>query len=344
MSEARSPLLLVEDLAVAFETDEGDAFAVDGVSFTLPRGESFCLVGESGCGKSATAMSILRLIPSPPGRLDRGRVLFEGRNLAAMREEDLEEIRGNRIGMIFQEPMTALNPVFRIGEQIAEPLLRHRGLSRKEALQKAVDLLAEVGLPSPELRVRDFPHQLSGGMRQRVMIAMAIACEPALVIADEPTTALDVTIQSQVLALLNRLTRERGNSLLLITHDLGVVRDVADRVAVMYAGKIVEHAPVRELFARPGHPYTRGLMRSRPRLDPASRHERLPVIPGTVPGPLSRPTGCTFRDRCSEAFERCLEAPPLFDLGDGRSCRCWLSKTSPVVQENPQEPPVPRAD
>ncbi len=325
MSEDTTPLLQVEDLAVAFETDEGDAMAVDGVSFSVPRGGTFCLVGESGCGKSATAMSILRLIPSPPGRLERGRILFEGRDLATLREEELEHVRGNRIGMIFQEPMTALNPVFRIGEQIAEPLLRHRGLSRKEALGKAVELLAEAGLPQPAERVRDFPHQLSGGMRQRAMIAMAIACEPALVIADEPTTALDVTIQSQVLSLLTRLTCERGNSLLLITHDLGVVHDVADQVAVMYAGKIVELAPVKALFARAEHPYTRGLMRSRPRLDPSSRHERLPVIPGTVPSPLARPSGCAFRDRCPDAHERCVNAPPLFELAPGRACRCWLS-------------------
>ena len=325
VSELQTPLLQVDDLAVAFETDEGDAFAVDGISFCLPRGQTLCLVGESGCGKSVTALSILRLIPSPPGRLDRGSILFEGHDLARLGERELENIRGNRIGMVFQEPMTALNPVFRIGDQITEPLLRHRGLSRADALQKAVALLAEVGLPFPEQRVRDFPHQLSGGMRQRVMIAMAVACEPALVIADEPTTALDVTIQSQVLALLTRLTRDRGNSLLLITHDLGVVYDVADHVAVMYAGKIVEQAPVGDLFDRPSHPYTRALMRSRPRLDPSSRHQRLPVRPGTVPGPLSRPMGCLFRDRCASAYEHCHNAPPLFDLGGGRACRCWLS-------------------
>ncbi len=333
MSEDTAPLLQVDDLAVAFETDEGDALAVDGISFSLPKGRVLCLVGESGCGKSATAMSVLRLVPSPPGRLARGRILFEGRDITHLREQELEAIRGNRIGMVFQEPMTALNPVFRIGEQIIEPLLRHRGLSREAALRKAAELLAEVGLPQPEARLRDFPHQLSGGMRQRVMIAMAVACEPSLIIADEPTTALDATIQRQVLALLLRLTRDKGNALLLITHDLGVVHDVADTVAVMYAGRIVEQAAASALFARPGHPYTQGLMRSRPRLDPAGRHERLPVIPGVVPDPLSRPAGCAFRDRCDKAHGRCHEEPPLFDLGGGGTCRCWLLAPGPRPRE-----------
>lgn len=318
-----APLLAVDDLAVAFATDRGDAFAVDGVSFELRRGETLCLVGESGCGKSATAMSVLRLIPSPPGRIARGSVTFAGHDLTHMPEKDLQHIRGNRIGMVFQEPMTALNPVFRVGDQIAEPLRVHRSMPKAEAYAKAAALLDEVGIPNARARLYDFPHQMSGGMRQRAMIAMAVACEPEIVIADEPTTALDVTIQNQVLQLLTRLTKGRGNSLLLITHDLGVVYDTADRVAVMYSGTIVEEAPAAELFRDPKHPYTRGLMRSRPRLDPTGRHERLPSIRGVVPGPLNRPGGCSFRDRCDEAFARCVDAPPRKELGPDRFCRCW---------------------
>ena len=318
-------LLRVDDLAVAFATEKGDALAVDGVSFALKKGEVLSLVGESGCGKSATAMSVLRLIPSPPGRIARGSVIFTGQNLTTMRERDLRRIRGNRIGMVFQEPMTALNPVFRIGDQIAEPLRTHRGMSKAEAWGRAAALLDEVGIPEAERRLRDFPHQLSGGMRQRVMIAMAVACEPELVIADEPTTALDVTVQNQVLHLLTRLTRDRGNSLLLITHDLGVVAETADRVAVMYSGKIVEEARVGELFAAPSHPYTQGLMRSRPRMDPSARYERLPSIPGVVPGPLARPEGCAFRDRCPIAVELCLTPPPNKELAPDHYCRCHLA-------------------
>ena len=325
VSSSDDALLRVDDLAVCFATDMGDSMAVDGVSFVLRKGEVLSLVGESGCGKSATAMSVLRLIPSPPGRIARGAVMFGGHDLTRMPERALEHIRGNRIGMVFQEPMTALNPVFRIGDQIAEPLRTHRGMGKKEAHAKAAALLDEVGIPDAARRLRDFPHQLSGGMRQRAMIAMAVACEPELVIADEPTTALDVTVQSQVLQLLTRLTRDRGNSLLLITHDLGVVHETADRVAVMYSGKIVEEAPVRDLFANPSHPYTRGLMLSRPRLDPAGRHERLPSIRGVVPSPLARPEGCAFRDRCDEAVARCREVPPVKDLGPDHRCRCWLA-------------------
>ncbi|MCC8194686.1 MAG: ABC transporter ATP-binding protein [Deltaproteobacteria bacterium] len=317
-------LLRVDDLAVSFATETGPAMAVDGVTFTLRKGEVLSLVGESGCGKSATAMSVLRLIPEPPGKIARGTITFAGEELTALPEKALERIRGNRVGMVFQEPMTSLNPVFRVGDQIAEPLRVHRGMSRDKALARAAALLGEVGIPDPEKRLRDFPHQLSGGMRQRVMIAMAVACEPELVIADEPTTALDVTVQNQVLQLLTRLTRERGNALLLITHDLGVVYETADRVAVMYSGKIVEEAPVAELFARPAHPYTRGLMLSRPRMDPSARHERLPSIRGVVPNPLARPEGCAFRDRCDEAMARCAAPPPVKKVASGHFCRCWL--------------------
>ncbi|MDL2272629.1 ABC transporter ATP-binding protein [Desulfovibrio sp. OttesenSCG-928-I05] len=254
---ATPPLLAIEDLAVTFETDAGDIPAVDGVTFALAAGEVFCLVGESGSGKSATAHAVSRLIPSPPGKITDGRILLDGTDLLRVSENELRELRGNRIGMVFQEPMTSLNPVFRVGEQIAEPLVRHRGYSRKDALRKATELLHEVGIPAPQDRVRDFPHQMSGGMRQRVMIAMAIACEPSLVIADEPTTALDVTIQKQVLNLLHDLTKRKNIGLLLITHDLGIVLDMADQVGVMYCGKIVEQAPGPALFAAPSHPYIR---------------------------------------------------------------------------------------
>ena len=324
-SSSGSALLRVDDLAVAFATDMGDAMAVDGVSFSLAKGEVLSLVGESGCGKSATAMSILRLIPEPPGKIVRGRVTFAGEDLTAMPEKALRHIRGNRVGMVFQEPMTSLNPVFRVGDQIAEPLRTHRNMRREEAWAKAAALLDEVGIADAAKRLRDFPHQLSGGMRQRVMIAMAVACEPELVIADEPTTALDVTVQNQVLQLLTRLTRDRDNSLLLITHDLGVVYETADRVAVMYSGKIVEEAPVKDLFADPVHPYTRGLMLSRPRLDPSARHERLPSIRGVVPSPLARPEGCAFRDRCNLAVEQCLAEPPFREIRQRHWCRCWLA-------------------
>lgn len=325
-SVSPDPLLRVNDLAVVFTTARGEALAVDGVSFVLARGETLCLVGESGCGKSVSAMSVLRLIPSPPGKIARGEVLFEGHDLVKLSEKSLEKIRGNRIGMVFQEPMTALNPVFRIGDQIAEPLRLHRRLGKKAALAVAEGLLDAVGIPDPHKRLGDFPHQLSGGMRQRVMIATAIACEPDIVIADEPTTALDVTIQGQVLELITRLTRDAGKGLLCITHDLGVVFDTADRVAVMYAGKIVEEARKKDLFASPAHPYTRALMLSRPRLDPSDRHKRLPSIPGVVPNPLNRPAGCAFRDRCSHAMEKCRETPPYVALSPGHFSRCWLAE------------------
>ena len=317
-------LLQVDDLAVTFATDRGAAEAVDGVSFSLRKGEVLSLVGESGCGKSVTAMSILRLIPEPPGKIVRGTITFDGEIVTDMPEKALEHIRGNRVGMVFQEPMTSLNPVFRVGDQIAEPLRVHRGMGRKAALERAAMLLDEVGIPDAVRRLGDFPHQLSGGMRQRVMIAMAVACEPELVIADEPTTALDVTVQKQVLHLLTRLTRERGNALLLITHDLGVVYETADRVAVMYSGKIVEEAPVADLFSRPAHPYTKGLMLSRPRLDPSARHERLPSIRGVVPSPLARPEGCAFRDRCDDASDQCAMPPPVREIAPAHFCRCWL--------------------
>ena len=274
-----------------------------------------------------TALSLLRLIPEP-GRLAAGRILFEGRDLAELSKSAMERVRGRDIGMIFQEPMTSLNPVIRVGEQVAEPLMRHLRLSKKAALAEAVELFRLVGIPAPDMRVRDYPHQLSGGMRQRVMIAMALACKPRLLLADEPTTALDVTIQGQILALLGDLSRERGMGLLLITHDLGVVAEMADEVGVMYAGRIVERAPVRALFAEPRHPYTWGLIRSAPTLDtPPSA--KLDAIPGTVPSPGDLPQGCPFRPRCPEAHERCFKTPPVIESAGADGARevcCWLAE------------------
>ena len=285
------------------------------------------ILGASGCGKSMTALSLLRLIPEP-GRLAAGRILFEGRDLAELSESAMERVRGRDIGMIFQEPMTSLNPVIRVGEQVAEPLMRHLRLPKKAALAEAVELFRLVGIPAPDMRVRDYPHQLSGGMRQRVMIAMALACKPRLLLADEPTTALDVTIQGQILALLGDLSRERGMGLLLITHDLGVVAEMADEVGVMYAGRIVERAPVRALFAEPRHPYTWGLIRSAPTLDtPPSA--KLDAIPGTVPSPGDLPQGCPFRPRCPEAHERCFKTPPVIESAGADGARevcCWLAE------------------
>ena len=328
-SDAASvPLLQAEGVTVRFDTPDSAFDVVRDVSFALFPGRTLCLVGESGCGKSMTALSLLRLIPEP-GRLAAGRILLDGKDLAELSESGMEHVRGRDIGMIFQEPMTSLNPVIRVGEQVAEPLIRHLRLSKKAALAQAVELFRQVGIPAPDMRVRDYPHQLSGGMRQRVMIAMALACKPRLLLADEPTTALDVTIQGQILSLLGDLSRERGMGLLLITHDLGVVAEMADEVGVMYAGRIVEHAPVRSLFADPLHPYTRGLIHSAPSLD-TSPLARLDAIPGTVPSPGNLPQGCPFRPRCTQAHERCLEEPPLFRLSgpDGpREARCWLANT-----------------
>ena len=317
-----APLLQAEGVTVRFDACERPFDVVRDVSFTLHPGRTLCLVGESGCGKSMTALSLLRLIPEP-GRLAAGRILFEGRDLAELSESAMERVRGRDIGMIFQEPMTSLNPVIRVGEQVAEPLMRHLRLPKKAALAEAVELFRLVGIPAPDMRVRDYPHQLSGGMRQRVMIAMALACKPRLLLADEPTTALDVTIQ----ALLGDLSRERGMGLLLITHDLGVVAEMADEVGVMYAGRIVERAPVRALFAEPRHPYTWGLIRSAPTLDtPPSA--KLDAIPGTVPSPGDLPQGCPFRPRCPEAHERCFKTPPVIESAgaDGAREVCCLPK------------------
>ncbi|MBC7359020.1 MAG: ABC transporter ATP-binding protein [Desulfacinum sp.] len=317
-------LLEVQNLKTYFFTDRGVAKAVDDVSFSLDTGKTLCVVGESGCGKSVTALSIMRLIPEPPGRIVGGRILFEGTDLVGLSEARMRSIRGNKISMIFQEPMTSLNPVFRVGDQIAEVLELHENMKKADAMDRAVELLRMVGIPSPETRVRDYPHQMSGGMRQRVMIAMALACNPKLIIADEPTTALDVTIQAQILELMEELSRTTGTAILLITHDLGVVAETAEHVVVMYAGRVVEEAPVRELFHDPLHPYTRGLMRSIPSMSDDERR-RLEAIPGVVPSLLALPVGCKFNDRCRHAFDRCLaEEPPLTTPKDGHSVRCWL--------------------
>jgi oligopeptide/dipeptide ABC transporter ATP-binding protein len=300
-------LLAVDGLTMEFPRDGGVARAVDGVSFGLERGRVLGLVGESGCGKSMTALCLMRLVP-PPGRIVAGRILFDGTDLLRLSEHAMRALRGSRLAMIFQEPMTALNPVLTAGFQIAEALLIHRDVSKRRAWDRAVELLAEVGIPEPAARAHDYPHQLSGGMRQRVMIAMAIACEPDLLIAGEPTTALDVTIQAEILDLLRRLRERHGMGLLLITHDLGVVAEQADRVAIMYAGRIVEEAATVELFAHPLHPYTRALLRSMPVL--GAHRERLETIPGTVPDITRRPSGCSFRDRCPLATGACAVAPP----------------------------------
>ena len=326
-----TPLLDVRDLRVAFSRGGGSreqGLAVDGVSFHLERGKTLCLVGESGCGKSVTALSLLRLLPSPPSRILSGSVFFDGEDLLALPEKELRRIRGNRAGMVFQDPMTSLNPVMRVGEQMTEGLRRHRGLSARQAEEAAVAMLGKVGIPAPEQRVRDFPHQMSGGMRQRVMIGMALACDPVLLVADEPTTALDVTVQKQILGLMRSLIDSSGSALLLITHDLGIVAHVADEVAVMYAGRIVEEGASEDVLGSPAHPYTRGLLHSRP--GAGERKARLDAIPGVVPDLWSRPSGCAFHPRCGEAFERCaLEMPPLFAAqGGGHRGRCWLLEKS----------------
>jgi len=319
-------LLEVTNLRTQFPTRSGLVKAVDGVSFTIREGELLGLVGESGCGKSITALSIMRLI-SLPGRIAGGTIAFKGEELTTASEDRLREIRGNDIAMIFQDPMTSLNPVYRVGEQIAEALRLHRKLSKSDARDAAVEAMREVSIPSPERRVADYPHQLSGGMRQRVMIAMALACNPELLIADEPTTALDVTIQAQILELLDELRVSRKLAVLLITHDLGVVAEVADRVCVMYTGKIVEESPVEELFAAPKHPYTRGLLRSVPKMTVAgiAKAERLQTIEGTVPSPTSLPFGCHFAPRCEHRMDICTEGEiPLLPLPGDVKVRCVL--------------------
>ena len=323
-----SPLLQINDLRTVFHAGRGIVRAVDGVSLTVNRGKTLGIVGESGCGKSVTALSILRLIPEPPGEIVGGEILFDTVPLLKLPEKEMRKIRGRKIAMIFQEPMTSLNPVFTVGEQIAEMLRLHLKMGRRQAMARAADLLGQVGISSPELRVRDYPHQLSGGMRQRVMIAMAISCGPDLLLADEPTTALDVTIQAQILALLKDLKDRLKMALILVSHDLGVIAQVADEVAVMYAGRVVEYAPTQELFARPLHPYTRGLLASLPvfRADEVKRR-RLAAIPGSVPDPADLPRGCKFTPRCGVVVDRCpVEEPTLITKFGDHEIRCWLER------------------
>ncbi len=315
-------LLAVKDLRTYFHTEDGVARAVDGVSFQVERGEILGVVGESGCGKSVTSLSIMGLVDDP-GRIEEGSsIRFDGRELTSLSEKEMRQIRGNDIAMIFQEPMTSLNPVFRVGGQIVEALRLHRNLGRKDARARAIELLELVGIPVPERRVDEYPHQLSGGMRQRVMIAMALANEPDLLIADEPTTALDVTIQAQILELLLELRREMGMGVMLITHDLGVVAEVCDRVVVMYAGQVVEEGPVDDIFRQPAHPYTQGLLAAVPRPDRTGGE--LAVIPGTVPPPTNWPSGCRFRDRCPYAWDVCREMPEPLRASERQYARCWL--------------------
>jgi oligopeptide/dipeptide ABC transporter ATP-binding protein len=317
------PLLQVEDLRLAFDLAGGTVHPVDGVSFSIARGETLALVGESGCGKSLTSLALLRLVP-PPGRIAEGsRISLDGGDLLSLSEKEMRAVRGGRIGMVFQDPMTSLNPVFTVGDQVSETIRAHRRATAREAKDRAIALFGEVGIPDPGLRYSAYPHQLSGGLRQRVMIAIALAADPELLVADEPTTALDVTVQAQILELLDRLRRDRGMSVLLITHDLGVVAGRADRVAVMYAGQVVETADTSTLFRAPGHPYTRALFASIPRLDHA--RERLMPIPGSVPVPGAWPAGCRFHPRCPEMLQRCpTDVPPVFGLPNGCSSRCWL--------------------
>jgi len=319
-------LLSVRGLTTEFPGDSGPVRAVDNISFSIPRGGTVGLVGESGCGKSVTSLSIMRLV-SPPGWVSAGELVFDGINLTKIAEDEMRRFRGNKISMIFQEPMTSLNPVFTIGDQVAEVFRIHRGLSRDTARKEAIEMLRMVRIPSPETRVDEYPHQLSGGMRQRVMIAMALACRPKLLIADEPTTALDVTIQAQILELMSALQRELGTSILLITHDLGVVAEVCESVIVMYAGRVVERASVKSIFTTPRHPYTRGLLNSIPRL--GRKVSRLPVIHGSVPAPGKYPLGCRFQERCPRVLDKCRVAEPVLEsYSSGHEVACWNQEGS----------------
>jgi peptide/nickel transport system ATP-binding protein/oligopeptide transport system ATP-binding protein len=322
-------VLEIKNLKTYFFTYEGVARAVDGVSYRLAKGEPLGVVGESGCGKSVTALSVLRLIPVPPGKIVDGEIAFKGKSLLTLPEDEMRKIRGNRISMIFQEPMTSLNPVFTVGNQIQETFKLHQGLSKRESLEKTVEMLRFVNIPTPEKCVARYPHELSGGMRQRVMIAMALACRPEILIADEPTTALDVTIQAQILDLMTKLKEELGMAIILITHNLGVIAEMVQRVLVMYAGKIVEEAKTKTLFGNPQHPYTMGLLKSIPRLGDKFRvgKIRLNEIPGVVPSLYDLPPGCKFSTRCPSVMDVCREKEPeLIEIGEGHYCSCWLTR------------------
>jgi len=323
MSEA---LLKIIDLHTHFFTPEGIVKAVDGVSFDIPRGKTLGVLGESGCGKSVTALTIMRLIPDPPGRIRKGSVLFDGLDLVSLEPSRMRSIRGNRISMIFQEPMTSLNPVYTIGDQISETYITHQNISQKDALDRSIEMLRLVGIPAPERRIHEYPHQLSGGMRQRAMIAMAMACRPKLLIADEPTTALDVTIQAQILELMLALQEELGMAIMMITHDLGVIAEVSDQVVVMYAGEVVEYSPIDTLFVESRHPYTVGLMKSIPKLGEKFKRGKQPLveIPGIVPNLIRLPPGCLFAPRCGHVTDRCrAERPPMFVLNPAHGAKCW---------------------
>ncbi len=321
-------ILEVKNLTTSFHTERGVVNAVDKISFSVSKGKTLGIVGESGCGKSVTSLSIMRLIPNPPGQITGGEIFYKGKDLLKISESEMRALRGNEISMIFQEPMTSLNPVFTIGSQIVEAIRLHQKLNRSDAKDKAIQMLKLVGIPAPERRIDEYPHQLSGGMRQRVMIAMALSCNPSLLICDEPTTALDVTIQAQILELMRKIREELGMSMILITHDLGVVAETADDVAVMYAGKIVEYGPVADIFNHPRHPYTKGLLESIPKLGQKRSGERvhLSTIPGMVPALADLPSGCRFQDRCSYVFDRCRAEQPELLKGDGAStslAACW---------------------
>jgi oligopeptide/dipeptide ABC transporter ATP-binding protein len=323
-------LLQVDNLVTSFRTADGKLPAVRGVSFSVNKGETLCIVGESGCGKSITSLSIMRLLPSN-GEISSGSIRFQGKDLSTLSQEEMRKVRGNDISMIFQEPMTALNPVFTVGYQIREPLMIHKRISKKKAHLEAIELLKQVGIPSPEKRMQQYPHELSGGMRQRVMISMALACRPTLLIADEPTTALDVTIQSQILDLIDDLKEKFNMGVVLITHDMGVVAEVADRVMVMYAGEKIEEADVETLFNNPQHPYTKGLLRSVPNVD--DREHKLEPIPGTLPSLNEQIKGCRFHQRCEFATDKCRDqSPDIFTVKDGHYVRCWLQE----VEEDEQ--------
>ena len=319
-------ILKVRDLRTQFDSERGIVRAVDGVDLSVNAGKTVAVVGESGCGKTVLALSILRLLPMPPGRIRGGSVMLNGRDLLTLPIEEMRRVRGKEISMIFQEPMTSLNPVFRIGEQIAEVFRLHQRMNRSDALRKSVEMLRMVGIPSPEKRAMDYPHQMSGGMRQRVMIAIALSCRPRVMLADEPTTALDVTIQAQMIELIGCLREETGAAVVLITHDLGVVAETAETMAVMYAGQIVEQGSVRNIFSNPLHPYTRGLMNSIPRMNgPVGKDVFLQTIPGSIPPLDCLPSACRFQDRCPDVFSVCRkEAPDLEEIVAGHDCRCWL--------------------
>ncbi len=321
-------LLEIQHLKTVFNTYEGVVKAVEDVSFSLSEKQILGIVGESGCGKSAMALSLMRLIPDPPGKIVGGEILFRGKDLLKLSDRKMRQIRGNEISMIFQEPMTSLNPVFTIGDQIAEAIQLHQHLSKKDSLKKAVEMLRLVGIPNPEKRVQEYPHEMSGGMKQRAMIAMALSCRPSILIADEPTTALDVTIQAQILELMLEMREKFSTAIILITHDLGVIAETAERVIVMYLGRIVEKAGVRDLFERPAHPYTRGLLEAIPKLQsPSRQRKKLFNIPGTVPNPIDSPAGCKFHPRCNHAMDIChRKEPELFPVSANHFSRCWLNQ------------------